>query len=188
MAIIGIKEKYKNKVIPEMEKKFNYGNVMSIPRIEKVIINTGFGKIVSSKTKDEQRKFAKYVAENIGLICGQRPVMTVARKSISTFKLREGNIIGSKVTLRGSKMYSFIEKLVNIVLPRSRDFLGIKLSAIDSNGNFNLGIKEHLVFPEISPEKSPIILGLEITIVTSAKNKEEGLELFKLLDFPFKKS
>lgn len=188
MITISIKEKYKNKVIPGMEAKFKYGNVMSVPRIKKVVINTGFGKIVTNKTKDEQKKFAQYVSDNIRAICGQQPVMTLARKSISTFKLREGNIIGVKVTLRGKKMYDFMEKLVNITLPRSRDFQGIKLTAIDDRGNFNLGIKEHIIFPEISPEKSPIILGMEITITTNAKSKEEGLELFKLLDFPFKKS
>lgn len=188
MAIISIKEKYKSKVIPGMEEKFKYGNVMSIPKIEKVVINTGFGKIITNKTKDEQKKFAQYVHDNIQAICGQKPVMAPAKKSISTFKLREGNIIGVKVTLRGKKMYDFMEKLVNITLPRSRDFQGIKLTSVDSNGNFNLGIKEHIIFPEISPEKSPTILGMEIIIVTSAKSKEEGLELFRLLDFPFKKS
>jgi len=188
MAITSIKEKYKSKAVPQLKEKFGYKNVMSIPRIKKVVINTGFGRIVSNKTKDEQKKFAEYIINNIGAICGQKPVLTVARKSISTFKLREGSIIGSKVTLRGSKMNDFIEKLINIVLPRSRDFLGVNLKSVDDNGNLNLGIKEHIVFPEISPEKSPIILGMEITIVTDAKSKEEGLELFKLLDFPFKKS
>ena len=188
MITISIKEKYKNKVIPGMKEKFNYGNVMSIPKIEKVIINSGFGKLVTNKTRDEQKKFAQYVEDNVQAICGQKPVMAPARKSISTFKLREGNIIGVKVTLRGKKMYDFIEKLVNITLPRSRDFQGIKLTSVDNNGNLNLGIREHIVFPEILPEKSPIILGMEVTIVTSAKSREEGLELFKLLDFPFKKS
>ncbi|MFZ3054744.1 MAG: 50S ribosomal protein L5, partial [Minisyncoccales bacterium] len=139
-------------------------------------------------TKDEQRKFNDYIITNISAICGQRPVLTAARKSISSFKLREGFIIGAKVTLRGKKMYDFMEKFVNIVLPRSRDFLGLSLKNVDSNGNLNVGIKEHIAFPEISPEKSPIIIGMEITIVTTAKSKEKGLELFKLLDFPFKKS
>jgi large subunit ribosomal protein L5 len=188
MAIISIKEKYKSKAVPQLKEKFGYKNIMSIPKIKKVVINTGFGKIVSSKTKDEQRKFSEYIINNIGTVCGQKPVLTVAKQSISTFKLREGNIIGAKVTLRGRKMNDFIEKLINIVLPRSRDFQGINLKSVDNNGNLNLGIKEHIVFPEISPEKSPIILGIEVTIVTDAKTKEEGLELFKLLDFPFKKS
>lgn len=188
MAITSIKEKYKKTAASKMKEKFGYKNVMAIPKIEKLVINIGFGRIISPKTKDEQKKFNEYIINNLSNICGQRPVMTAARKSISSFKLREGSIIGSKVTLRGKKMYDFMEKLVNIVLPRSRDFLGIDPKNIDGNGNLNMGVKEHIAFPEISPEKSPIILGLEVTIVTTAKSKEEGLELFKLLDFPFKKS
>lgn len=183
-----LKKKYEKEVINGMEEKFKYGNKMAVPKIVKVVINTGFGKIITPKTKDEQKRFNEYIIENIGLISGQRPVLTKARKSISTFKLREGNVIGAKVTLRGKKMYAFLEKLINIVLPRVRDFRGISPKIIDKRGNMNLGIKEHIVFPEISPEKSPIILGLQITIVTNAKSKEEGLELFKLLDFPLKKS
>lgn len=188
MAILSIKEKYKKNAIPQMKEKFGLDNVMSVPKIEKIVINTGFGRIISPKTKDEQKKFSEYIISNISSICGQRPVLTRARKSISSFKLREGFIIGAKVTLRGKKMYDFMEKLVNIVLPRSRDFLGLSLKNVDDNGNLNIGIKEHIAFPEISPEKSPIIIGMEITIVTTAKSKEKGLELFKLLDFPFKKS
>lgn len=183
-----LKQKYEKEVIKGMQDKFQYGNKMAVPKIIKVIINTGFGKIVSPKTKDEQKRFNEYVVENISLIAGQRPVLTTARKSISSFKLREGNIIGAKVTLRGKKMYDFLEKLINNVMPRVRDFRGISTKIIDKNGNMNLGIKEHIVFPEISPEKSPVILGLQITIVTNAKSKEEGIELFKLLDFPMKKS
>jgi len=188
MAITSIKEKYKKVALPKMKEKFGYKNVMAIPKIEKVVINIGFGKVISPKTKDEQKKFIEYISKNLSSICGQKPVMTVARKSISTFKLREGSVIGSKVTLRGKKMQDFMEKLVNVVLPRSRDFLGINPKSIDERGNLNLGIKEHIAFPEISPEKSPIILGMEITITTNAKSRAEGLELFKLLDFPFKKS
>jgi len=183
-----LRKKYEKEAIKGMEEKFKYGNKMAVPKITKVVINTGFGKIIIPKTKDEQKRFNEYIIENIGLICGQRPVLTIARKSISTFKLREGSVVGAKVTLRGKKMYSFLERLINIILPRVRDFRGISPKIIDKNGNMNLGIKEHIVFPEISPEKSPIILGLEITIVTNAKSKEEGLELFKLLDFPLKKS
>lgn len=188
MAITSIKEKYKKNVILKMKEKFGLKNVMSVPKIKKIVINTGFGRIISPKTKDEQRKFSEYIVTNISSICGQRPVLTKARQSISSFKLREGSVIGSKVTLRGKKMNDFMEKLVNIVLPRSRDFLGISLKSVDGNGNLNIGIKEHIAFPEISPEKSPIIIGMEITIVTDAKSREKGLELFKLLDFPFKKS
>jgi large subunit ribosomal protein L5 len=188
MAILKLKEKYKKVAISGMKEKFGYKNVMAIPRIEKVVVNTGFGRIIGPKTKDEQRKFGEYIIQNVSQVTGQRPVLTLARKSISSFKLREGSVIGAKVTLRGKKMYDFLERLVNIVLPRSRDFSGISLTNVDQSGNLNLGIKEHIAFPEISPEKSPIILGLEITVVTSAKSKKEGLELLKLLDFPFKKS
>lgn len=185
---MSIKEKYKKNAIPKMKEKFGLKNAMSVPKIEKVIINTGFGRVVSSKTKDEQKKFNEYIVLNIANVCGQKPVLTKARKSISSFKLREGSIIGAKVTLRGKKMQDFLEKLINIVLPRSRDFLGLSLKALDQSGNLNIGIKEHIAFPEISPEKSPIIIGMEITIVNNAKSREKGLELFKLLDFPFKKS
>jgi len=188
MATISIKEKYKKNVLPKMKEKFGYQNVMAIPRIKKVVVNTGFGRIIGPKTKDEARKFNEYILSNISAVTGQKPVLTTARKSISSFKLREGSIIGAKVTLRGKKMYDFLEKLINIVLPRSRDFQGVTTKSVDDNGNLNLGIKEHIAFPEISPEKSPIILGLEITIATDAKSKEEGIELLKLLDFPFKKS
>jgi large subunit ribosomal protein L5 len=183
-----IKQKYEKKVIPGLKEKFGYKNRMAMPKILKVVVNTGFGKVMGPKTKDEQKKYTDYIVSNISQIAGQKPVLTVARKSISSFKLREGSSVGAKVTLRGKRMYDFLEKLVNVVLPRSRDFRGITLSAIDEGGKLNLGIKEHIIFPEISPEKSVIIIGLQINIVTSAKNRDEGLELFRLLDFPLKKS
>lgn len=183
-----IKQKYEKKAIPGLKEKFGYQNRMAAPKILKVVVNTGFGKAMGPKTKDEQKKYAEYVANNLSQITGQKPVLTQARKSISSFKLREGSQIGAKITLRGKRMYDFLEKLVNVVLPRSRDFRGISLSSVDQGGKMNLGIKEHIIFPEISPEKSVIILGLQINIVTSAKTKEEGLELFRLLDFPLKKS
>lgn len=182
-----IKEKYEKKVVAAMQEKFGYKNKLSVPKIEKVVVNTGFGKLITNKTKDEQRKFSEYVLSNFSQITGQKPVLTVARTSISSFKLREGSVIGTKVTLRGKKMYNFLEKVLNVVLPRSRDFRGISLTTIDKSGNLNLGIKEHIIFPEISPEKSPIILGLQVIITTTAKTREEGLELFRLLDFPLKK-
>ena len=183
-----IREKYEKKVVAAMQEKFGYKNKISVPKIQKVTINTGFGRLVINKTKDEQRKFSEYVSANLSQIAGQKAVLTAAKTSISSFKLREGNIIGAKVTLRGKKMYDFLDKVINIVLPRSRDFRGISLGCIDANGNFNMGIKEHIIFPEISPEKSPIILGLQIIITTTATTKEEGLELSRLLDFPLKKS
>ncbi|MFA5013780.1 MAG: 50S ribosomal protein L5 [Candidatus Paceibacterota bacterium] len=186
--MLSIKEKYNKKAIPGLKEKFGYKNVMAIPKIKKVVVNIGFGRAMGSKTKDEQKKYTDYIISNIGQITGQRPVLTAARKSISSFKLREGSYVGAKVTLRGKRMNDFLEKLVNIVLPRSRDFRGIGLSSVDQSGNLNLGIKEHIIFPEISPEKSVIILGLQITVDTDADTKDEGLELFRLLDFPLKKS
>lgn len=183
-----IKEKYEKKAIPGLKEKFGYKNRMAIPKIVKVVVNTGFGRVMGPKTKDEQKKFAEYIISNLSQVIGQKPVLTSARKSIASFKLREGSNVGAMATLRGKKMYDVLDKLVNIVLPRSRDFRGITLSSIDASGNLNLGIKEHIIFPEISPEKSVIILGLQITVVTTAKTREEGLELFRLLDFPMKKS
>ena len=183
-----IKQKYENKALPKLQEKFGYKNKMAVPKITKVVVNIGFGKALGPKTRDEQKKYADYVVNNLAQITGQKPVLTKAKKSISTFKLREGNEIGAKVTLRGKRMYDFLDKLINIVLPRSRDFRGISLSTVDQGGKMNLGIREHIVFPEISPEKSIIILGLQINIVTNTKTKEEGLELFRCLDFPLKKS
>lgn len=182
-----IKEKYQKEARDEMMKKFSYGNVNAVPKIEKVVLNTGFGRIVSQKTKDEQRKFQKYIVEQLTELSSQKPVLTKAKKSIASFKLREGNVIGAKITLRGKNMYAFLDKLVNIVLPRTRDFRGIKLSALDKNGNLNIGIKEHIAFPEISPEKANYLFGIEITVVTSAKKTEECEELLRLLDFPLRK-
>ncbi|MDD4358712.1 MAG: 50S ribosomal protein L5 [Candidatus Pacebacteria bacterium] len=183
-----IKEKYQKEAKSEMIKKFSYSNVMAVPKIEKVVINTGFGRIVSQKTNDEKRKFEEYIIKQLEELGGQRPVLTEAKKSIATFKTREGNIIGAKVTLRGKKMYDFLDKLINVVLPRTRDFRGIKLSGIDQNGNLNFGLKEHIAFPEISPEKANYLFGIEITVVTGAKTREEAEELLRLLDFPLRKS
>lgn len=183
-----IKEKYQKEVRDEMKKKFSYANVNEIPKIEKIVINTGFGKHIAQKTRDEQRKFQEYVKENLKELSGQTPVLTEAKKSIASFKLRQGNVIGAKATLRGQKMYDFLERLINIVIPRTRDFRGVPLSAVDKNGNLNFGLKEHIVFPEISPEKANYIFGIQITIKTTANTKEECVELLRLLDFPLRKS
>ena len=182
-----IKAKYEKTVKNQMLSKFSYGNIMAVPKIEKVIVNTGFGKAITPKTTDEKRKFQEYISKQLEELLGQKPVLIEARKSIASFKLREGNIIGVKAVLRGQKMYDFLDRLVNIVLPRTRDFRGIKLSAIQ-DGNLNIGIKEHIAFPEISPEKAYYLFGLQVTIVTSAKTEEETKELFELLDFPLRKS
>jgi large subunit ribosomal protein L5 len=179
-------EKYKKEVLPELMKQFKFRNEMEAPRIEKVVVNCGFGRMVSGKTKDEQKKIQDAVVRDLTQICGQRAVVTQAKNSISSFKLREGQNIGSKVTLRRQRMYDFLERVVTVALPRSRDFQGIPSKGIDQDGNLTFGIKEHIAFPEISPEKINFIFSFEITIVTAARNKEEGTALFKLLGFPIK--
>ena len=183
---MSLKEKYEKEVVPKMMKKFGYKNKMAVPKIEKVLINVGFGKLISEKTGDEQKKIQQALLEDLAQISGQRPVLTKAKKSISGFKIRKGLPIGAKATLRRGKMYDFLERLINTALPRSRDFWGIPADSVDKNGNLTIGIREHIAFPEISPEKVKFIFGFEVSIVTTAKNKEEGLELFKLMGFPIK--
>jgi large subunit ribosomal protein L5 len=179
-------EKYKKETVPAMMKQFNYRNEMEAPRIEKVVVNCGFGRLVSGKTKDEQKKIQEAVVRDLSQMCGQRAVVTSARNSISSFKIREGQNIGAKVTLRRGRMYDFLERTVTVALPRSRDFQGIPAKGIDQDGNLTFGIKEHIAFPEISPEKINFIFGFEITVVTTANNREEGVALFKSLGFPIK--
>jgi len=159
---------------------------MAVPRIEKVIVNTSFGKLIVGKTSDEQKKFLDSILEDLSLICGQKPILKGAKKSISTFKLRKGSPVGAKITLRKKRMYDFLERLIHIVLPRSRDFRGIDPTSFDKKGNLTVGIREHITFPEVSPEKTKTIFGLEITIVTDAKKREEGIELLRLMGFPIK--
>ncbi|HHE76883.1 MAG TPA: 50S ribosomal protein L5 [Candidatus Parcubacteria bacterium] len=185
--MLRLKEKYKKEIVPAMMEKFGYENIMMVPKFEKVVINTSFGKIINGKTSDDQRKTIDAILNNLSLICGQRPVLTKARKSVSSFKVRKGMNIGAMVVLRKKKMYDFLDRLINIALPRSRDFHGIKLGSFDQKGNLTIPIKEHIIFPEISPEEVKIIFGFEITVATTAKNKEEGAELMKLAGFPIKK-
>lgn len=156
-------------------------NIMAVPKVEKIVVNVGVGEATTSKTVLEK------VREQIGLITGQRPIITKARKSISAFRIREGLPIGVKVTLRGSKMYAFLEKLVKIVIPRLRDFRGISEVNLDEHGNLNLGLTEQTIFPEIEYDKVDKIRGLQITIVTNAKTKEQGKKLFEVIGIPFKK-
>ncbi len=186
-TMLNLKDKYKSEVVPEMKKKFGYTNDMAVPRIQKVVINTGFGRLIGGKTKDEQKKISKSILNDLAIIAGQQPVLTKAKKSIAAFKLREGTPIGATITLRRKKMDDFLERLIHIALPRSRDFQGINQKSVDGQGNLTVGLKEHIVFPEILPEKTRNIFGLEITVATTAKNKEEGLELLKLMGFPIKK-
>jgi large subunit ribosomal protein L5 len=173
-----IKKRYKEKAIPEMKKKFNFQNDLEVPKIEKVVANVGIGKYL----KDDNA--VKEIQESFKMILGQKPVMTKSKKSIAGFKIREGLEIGIKATLRGKRMWDFINRLVGAAIPRTRDFHGLKDTAIDNGGNLNIGIKEHLIFPEILPEKVKNNFGIQITVVTNAGSREKGLELFKLLGFP----
>lgn len=184
--MIKLKEKYKKEVIPEMMKKFDYKNAMAVPIIEKVVINTGFGRLIAGRSSDEQRKISEAIANDLALITGQKAVLTTAKKAIAAFKTRKGLVIGSVVTLRKKKMYDFLEKLINIALPRSRDFQGIDSKSFDQKGNLTIGIREHISFPEVSLEKAKNIFSFEITITTTAKRKEESIELLRLIGFPIK--
>ena len=185
-SFMSLKEKYKKEVIPQMMEKFGYKNTMTVPKIEKVTVNTGFGRLISGKTSEEQKKIYKAILDDLTLICAQRPVLTRAKKSIAAFKTRQGMPIGAMVTLRERKMYDFLERVVHIALPRSRDFQGINPKSFDKEGNLTIPIKEHVIFPEVSPEKTKMIFGFEITVVTTAKTREEGTELLKLVGFPIR--
>lgn len=184
--MLRLSEKYNMEVVPEMMKRFGYKNKMAVPRIKKAIVNTGFGRLISGKTSEEQKKIQEFILGELVLICGQKPVLKRAKKSISSFKTRKGMPVGAAVTLRGKKMTDFLERLIHIAIPRTRDFRGIDPKSFDEKGNLTVGIKEHISFPEISPERAKSIFGLEITIVTNARTKKEGIELLKLLGFPIK--
>ena len=175
-----LKQFYETEVVPNLKEKFQYGNLMQVPRLEKIILNIGLGEAINNI------KILDSAVEELKMIAGQKPVITKAKKSIAAFKLREGMPIGCKVTLRKKKMYDFFNRLVNVALPRVRDFRGISGKAMDGRGNYTLGIKEHIIFPEIEYDKIDKIKGLNITVVTSAKTDEEGRELLKLLGMPFK--
>lgn len=169
----------KKQVNPELKKVLQIDNEMIIPKIDKVVLNVGVGKSLQDKS------YTDHVVKTLQRITGQKPVLTKAKKSISSFKIREGMIVGVKVTLRGKKMYDFVEKLIKVSLPRVRDFRGLSVKSFDRQGNFTLGIKEHLIFPEINPDEVEKIHGLEIVITTTAQDKKEGFWLLKLLGFPF---
>lgn len=184
--MLKLKEKYVKEVIPQMRKRFGYSNDMAVPKIEKVVLNAGFGRMIGEKTSDEQKKIREAILNDLTLIAGQRAILTKAKKAIAGFKLRQGALIGAIVVLRRKKMSNFLDKLIHVLLPRTRDFRGIESKSIDKTGNLTIAVKEHIVFPEILPEKVKFIFGLEITVATTAKNKEQGLELLKLLGFPIK--
>lgn len=185
--MIGLKEKYNTEVIPKMMEKLGYKNRMAVPKIVKVVVNTGFGKMIAGKGSDEKKKMLASILGDLTMITGQKPVLTKARKSVSGFKLRRGMEIGAKITLRRGRMFDFLSRLINITLPRSRDFEGIDIKSVDKSGNLTIAIKEHISFSEILPERAKNIFGLEITVITTAKNKKEGLELLRLMGFPIKK-
>lgn len=174
-----LKEKFVKEVRPALKKHFALSNVMAVPQIKKVVINAGVGKTL----KDP--KFLDAIINDLKTIAGQMPVKTLARKSIAGFKIRENQVVGVSVTLRGQRMYDFLDKLVNAAMPRIRDFRGISPKAFDGRGNYHLGIREQLVFPEISEESIDHVFGFEISIVTNAGNDEKGRELLKSLGFPF---
>ncbi len=178
---MNLQERYKKEIVPKLREKFGYKNVMAIPRIEKVVVNVGFGRHAKEKA------FIDGIESVLTRITGQKPIMTKAKKSISSFKIREGMIIGATATLRGKRMYDFLEKLLNVSFPRVRDFRGINEKQVDRTGNLTVGFKEHLAFPEIRAEELENIYGLEVSVSTTAEGKEEGLELFRLFGFPFRK-
>jgi large subunit ribosomal protein L5 len=174
-------KRYKEEVVPKMMEKFNYTSVMEVPKIEKIVVNMGVGDAIQNS------KLLDAAVEDLTTITGQKPVITRAKKSIANFKLREGMSIGAKVTLRGERMYEFYDKLVSISLPRVRDFRGISANSFDGRGNYTIGIKEQLIFPEINYDKVLKIRGMDIVIVTTAKTDEEGRALLSLLGMPFRK-
>lgn len=174
-----LKEKYKNEVAPAIKEKFNYKSVMEIPKVEKIVLNMGLGD-----AKENSRAIEK-AAEELGIIAGQKPVVTQARKSIANFKLRAGMKVGAKVTLRGDNMYEFMDKLISITLPRVRDFRGLSNKSYDGRGNYAMGVKEQLIFTEIEYDKVDTIRGMDIAFVTTAKTDEEAHELLTLMGMPF---
>ncbi|NLL75513.1 MAG: 50S ribosomal protein L5 [Erysipelothrix sp.] len=176
-----LKEQYQTEVLPALVKQFNYTSVMQAPRLEKIVVNMGVGEAISNA------KFLEEAVNDLTIITGQRPVITKAKKSIANFKLREEMPIGCKVTLRGEKMYDFLEKIIKVALPRVRDFRGISASSFDGRGNYTFGVKEQLIFPEIDYDKINKVRGMDITIVTTAATDQEGFALLKEFGMPFKK-
>lgn len=172
---------YKDNVVSDLQKQFGYTSVMQVPRIEKITLNMGVGEALADK------KVLEHAASDMALISGQKPVITKARRSVAGFKIREGYPIGCKVTLRGSRMWEFFERLVTIAIPRVRDFRGLNAKSFDGRGNYSMGVREQIIFPEIDYDKVDKVRGLDITITTSAKSDEEGRALLAAFNFPFRK-
>lgn len=173
-------DKYKDSVVAELQKQFGYSSVMQVPRLEKITLNMGLGEALADK------KVLENAAGDLAAISGQKPVITRARKSVAGFKIREGYPIGAKVTLRGERMWDFLERLVSIALPRVRDFRGVSAKSFDGRGNYSMGVREQIIFPEIDYDKVDKVRGLDITITTSAKSDEEGRALLAAFNFPFR--
>jgi large subunit ribosomal protein L5 len=176
-----LKDRYKEEIVPALCKEFNFANVNQAPRIKKVVVNVGLGEAL------QNAKVLENASEEVALITGQHPVITRAKKSVATFKLREGNPIGVKVTLRGNRMWDFLDRLFNIALARQRDFRGVSPDSFDGRGNYTVGLAEQIVWPEIDYDKIDKIRGMEVSIVTTAKNDEEGRRLLALMGMPFKR-
>ena len=176
-----LKGKYSEEVVPSLMEKFQYTNVMEVPKLEKIILNMGLGEA------RENPKILESAVEEMGIITGQKAIVTIAKKSVANFKLREGMPVGVKVTLRGKRMYEFLDKLMNLSLPRVRDFRGVSATSFDGRGNYALGIKEQLIFPEIDYDKIDSIKGMDIIVVTTANTDEEAKEFLSLMGMPFKK-
>lgn len=177
-----LKEKYFKKIVPALKKELGYKNDLAVPRMQKVVVNVGLGKAI------ENKKLLDQAVSDIAAITGQKPVLKSAKKSIAAFKIREGTPVGLMVTLRGERMYEFVDRLVNVAIPRIRDFRGLPETAFDKQGNYSIGIREHIVFPEINTDSVNEIFGLEITIVIKAKNSSEAKRLLILLGFPINPS
>jgi len=180
MAFTPLNEQYKNDVVPALMKEFDYSSVMQAPRVQKVVVNVGVGEAL------DNAKAIEFAVSDIQQITGQKPIVTKAKKSIAGFKLREGRSIGVKVTLRGGRMWSFLTRLIHVALPRTRDFQGISPDSFDGRGNYTLGLREQLIFPEISYDEIDKVRGMEVTIVTTAQTDEEGRRLLTLLGMPFR--
>ena len=177
-----LKEMYQNEIVPALTKKFGYKNIMQVPKLDKIVVNMGVGEA------KENAKLLESAMKDLEIITGQKPIMTTAKKSIANFKIREGMKIGCKVTLRGDRMYEFLDRLVNLSLPRVRDFRGVNPNAFDGRGNYALGIREQLIFPEIEYDKVDKVRGMDVIIVTTAQTDEEARELLTLFNMPFAKN
>jgi large subunit ribosomal protein L5 len=177
-----LQERYGKEIIPQLQKKLGRDNLMSLPKLQKIVVNMGVGKALQDKNRMEQ------AAEQLTAICGQRAQITKARIAVSAFRLRQGNEIGCRVTLRGRRMYEFLDRLISVALPRIRDFRGINPKSFDGNGNYTIGLSEQLVFPEIDPDKVNFSQGMDITFVTSTRSDDEARELLKLFGMPFREA